>query len=140
MSDEKPQQPEEKPKIVVDEDWKAQAQAEKEKLAETDQAGGAPAGTGAAAAARGAGRELPPASFVSLVGSLEAQVLFALGAIPTSRGERYRDLELAKHHVDVLGVLEEKTRGNLTDEEKRTLDDTLYRVRMAYVETAGGGI
>ena len=49
---------------------------------------------------------------------------------------RYVDLDLAKHHIDILGLLEEKTKGNLTDEEKKLLDQALYEVRMQYVQIA----
>ncbi|KKK79638.1 hypothetical protein LCGC14_2831470, partial [marine sediment metagenome] len=53
-------------------------------------------------------------------------------------GRRYRNLQLAKHHVDTLAVLETKTQGNLTDDEKKLLDNALYEVRMAYVQAAQG--
>ncbi len=43
---------------------------------------------------------------------------------------------LAKHHIDVLGVLEKKTKGNLTAEEKSILDQALYEVRLRYVQVA----
>jgi len=133
MGNEGPDKAEEQPKIVVDEDWKAQAEAEKERLA----AGAdAPPG-GGAAAGRG---DLPPANFLTLVSSLMTQVLFALGALQDPRGgRRPADPALAKHHVDTLAMLEEKTRGNLTDEEKEALDGALYEARMAYVRVAQGG-
>lgn len=140
-----------KPKIVVDEDWKHQAQAEKQRLAdETQKAGaGGPAAGAAGAAAGGQAkgrrgaeqeeREIPPASFGTLVSGLVTQILFALGMIEDpSSGRRYRDLDLAKHHIDTLAVIEDKTRGNLTDEEKKMLDNALYEVRMAYVQVAQG--
>ena len=129
-------------KIVVDEDWKAQAEAEKQKLAEKEKAAAAPAATPAAAPeeggeAEGGERALPPASFATLVSSIVTQALFAVGAIEDPRtGRRYLDLGLAKHHIDTLAVLEEKTKGNLTDQEKRLLDAALYEIRMAYVQAA----
>jgi len=123
----------EKPKIIVDDDWKAQARAEKEKLAEeTDSA--ADAGD---AAGGGRPREIPAASFSVLVSSLVTQTFFALGAIEDPQsGKRYVDPNLAKHHIDMLGVLEDKTRGNLTDEEKKLLDRAIYECRMQYVQVA----
>jgi len=133
------------PKIVVDEDWKAQAQEEKRRLAEQERATRAPSPVGgrmdqAAPGAAGATRELPPASFATLVSSVVTQILFALGAFPDPQtGRRYRNLALAKHHIDVLGILEEKTKGNLTPEEKQLLDGALYEVRMAFVQAAQGG-
>jgi len=133
MSDSNPDNAgKEKPKIVVDEDWKAQAEAEKQRLAEQEEAGGA------GAAAAGGPRELPPASFATLVSSQVTQILFALGALADSQGRRFRNLDLAKHHIDTLAVLEEKTKGNLTEEEKAMLDNALYEVRMAYVQAAQG--
>lgn len=145
MSEDKPEtQDGEKPEIVVDEDWKEQAQAEKEKLAQQDK--GAAAGPAAAAEAAEpaeAGersRSLPAASFAALVSSIVTQIMFALGAIedPQTR-RRYRDMALAKHNIDMLGVLEEKTKGNLSEEEKRLLDQALYEVRMQYVRLAQVG-
>jgi hypothetical protein len=43
---------------------------------------------------------------------------------------------MAKHQIDILGILEEKTRGNLTPEEKQLLDTALYETRMRYVSVA----
>ncbi|HET6428064.1 MAG TPA: DUF1844 domain-containing protein [Phycisphaerae bacterium] len=130
MSDSKPEgEGQGKPKIVVDEDWKAQAEAEKQRLAQQEKA--APAGAGKA-------RELPRASFATLVSSQVTQILFALGALADAQGRRYRNLDIAKHHIDTLAVLEEKTKGNLTEDEKKLLDNALYEVRMAYVQAAQG--
>jgi len=131
--DKKQKQGQEKPKIIVDDDWKAQAQAEKEKLAEHAEAPGAPEEKGRP---RGP-REIPPASFVTLVNSLALQAAIALGGMQDPRTKKVLvDLDLAKHHIDTLSVLEEKTKGNLTDEEKVTLDQALYETRMAYVQMA----
>lgn len=131
---DQPQQ--EKPKIIVDDDWKAQAQAEKQKLDEEIRAKQAE-GKAAGAPAAGGPREMPPASFSTLVGSLAAQALLALGGYEDPRTKRRLvDLELAKHHIDTLAVLEEKTKGNLTDEEKKALDGAMYEARMRYVEFA----
>ena len=143
MTDEKPSDNQgDKPEIVVDEDWKSQAQAEKDKLSEEPPAGEAAAapGAGAAAAAEGAPETpLPPASFASLVSGLVTQIFFALGAIEDPQtGQRYRNLPLAKHHIDTLAILEDKTQGNLSDDEKQLLDKALYEVRMQYVASAQG--
>ncbi|GAH24193.1 unnamed protein product, partial [marine sediment metagenome] len=53
------------------------------------------------------------------------------------QGKREPDLEMAKYNIDMLATLEEKTKGNLTEEEKRVLENTLNEVRMAYVKVAG---
>jgi len=131
------QQGDPQPKIIVDDDWKAQARAEKEKLAQQveqskEAAGGAQAGV--AGSARG---EIPPASFSTLVSTIATQALMSLGGMQDRRtGQRIVDLDLAKHHVDTLAVLEEKTKGNLSDEEKQLLDQALYETRMQYVQIA----
>ncbi|MHC4983995.1 MAG: DUF1844 domain-containing protein [Planctomycetota bacterium] len=134
MAEEKEQkkekQAEEKPKIVVDDDWKAQAQAEKEKLAEQAEREGGRAGTPGP-------RELPPPTFATLVNSLAMQAMLALGGIQDPKTKRtIVDLDLAKHQIDTLCVLEEKTKGNLSEDEKKSLDQALYETRMAYVQMA----
>ena len=135
-----------KPKIVVDDDWKAQARAEKEKLAEQveggERAGDEAAGDEAAGGAAPAGepRDIPPASFSTLVTMLATQALLAMQpATDPNTGKPARNMDLAKHQVDALAVLEEKTKGNLTDDEKALLDQALYQVRMQYVQVAQVG-
>lgn len=129
-------------KIIVDDDWKAQARAEKEKLAAEQKAKAAeksaesPAGADPSAAGAH-GQELPPASFTSLINTLASQALFALGAVPDPMTQkRYVDLDLAKFHIDMLKVVEEKTTGNLTEEEKQMLNTTSYELRSSYIAIA----
>jgi len=127
----------EEPQVVIDEDWKAQAQAEKERLARMEQQADSSATSQQTRQEQSPSRSLPQASFTALVSSLMAQVFFALGMIEDPKThKRYRDLELAKHNIDLLAMLEEKTKGNLTEEEKKVLDEALYEVRMAYVRAA----
>jgi hypothetical protein len=144
---------EEKPSLHIDTDWKKQAQEEKKRLAEEEQKkrqsepapkptsspGSIPgAAPGRATSPRGAGaqRELPEPSFATLVQSILTQVLFYLGDIATRGGEPMVNLDLAKHHIDTLNILEDKTKGNLSDDEKRLLDAALYESRMRYVSVA----
>ncbi|QDU71900.1 DUF1844 domain-containing protein [Mucisphaera calidilacus] len=124
----------EAPKIIVDSDWKAQAQAEKQKLADQAKAKEETAG-GAAAGAPG---QLPPASFETLMSSMATQALMSLGAFADRRtGQPIPpDLQMAKFHIDLLGVLEEKTKGNLSDEEAETLKMTLHELRLQFVHMA----
>ena len=61
------------------------------------------------------------------------QVLFYLGDLAPRGGEPTVSLDLAKHHIDTLGILEAKTKGNLSPEEQRLLDAALYETRMRYV-------
>jgi hypothetical protein len=121
-------------KIIVDEDWKQQAQKEKEILAaqektekeKTQQRDGARRGP------------LPKGDFAALISMLVTQALFALGVLQVEGQEKKEpDLELAKYSIDMLETIEEKTRGNLTKEEQKVLENTLSQVRMAYVKLAG---
>jgi Domain of unknown function (DUF1844) len=75
-------------------------------------------------------RELPPVTFSSFVVSLAASAMRNLGDGPD--GEI--NLPLAKHSIDVLGVLHEKTKGNVDEEEARLLEAVLYETRMKYLE------
>ncbi len=137
MAEDEKTDAQESPKIIIDDDWKAQAKAEKERLSkEVEQA----VEQQGAAGPRG----LPPASFATLVNTLATQAALALGGMEDPRTRRRLvDLDLAKHHIDTLAVLEQKAKGNLTDEEKSLLDQALYQTRMLYVEmsqrVAGAG-
>jgi len=131
-SDDKKTDDREKQKLHVDADWKAEAQAEKERLAEDVERGSAeqqPTGPEQ--------RPLPQPTFTLLVQSLATQaLLFMSDERDPETGRSIRNLEVAKHNIDLLEVLEEKTKGNLTEEEKKMLDTLLYQVRMAYVTAA----
>jgi hypothetical protein len=84
-------------------------------------------------------RLIPPATFLTLVTELAIQVMMNLGEIPNPvTGEPRADLEHAKHTIDLMGVLQEKTRGNLNEEEERALNQYLYDLRMKYVRAVGG--
>lgn len=138
---------EEQPSLHIDTDWKKQAQDEKRKLAEQEQKKAAeaaatapPPGAAAgrrpgAAGGRGA-REMPPASLATLVNTLLTQALFYLGELAPQGGEPVVNLDMAKHQIDTLNLLEDKTRGNLTEEELKILDTALYEARMRYVNVA----
>ena len=117
------------PKIHIDSDWKAQAQAEKQRLAEKSKQTAADKPKGSAPGG------LPPANFETLVSTMVSQALFAMGAIPDpSTGQRMQHLDLARFHIDMLGVIEEKTKGNLTEEEKTMLSQTVYELRSRYIQ------
>jgi len=138
----------EKVSLHVDADWKKQAQEEKRRLAEQAAAKvkdspaplGAPTASAAGAPeARSSARaraQMPAASFSTLVQSILTQALFYLGDLTTRGAEPTVNLDMAKHQIDLLGILEEKTRGNLTPDEQRVLDTVLYEARMRYVSVA----
>jgi uncharacterized protein DUF1844 len=79
--------------------------------------------------------EIPGIDFATFVMSLASSVLVHLGELehPDTR-ERTANLPLAKQTIDILGMLREKTRGNLTQEEAQVLDNLLYDLRMKYVD------
>ena len=117
------------PKIQVDTDWKAQAQAEKERLAKQEQEKQAQRGE------TGRDRGLPPADFRTLVGTLASQAIMGLGAMGDPKtGRIVVDLDGSKFAIDLLGVLEEKTRGNLTSDEAGELTQVLVELRNRYVQ------
>src|SRR5437660_7076731 len=75
-----------------------------------------------------------PASFVSLIMSLASNAAASLGMMPHPvTGETGVDLKTAKHWIDVLGMLEEKTHGNLDQQEAQALEGLLADLRMQYV-------
>lgn len=119
-------------KIIIDEDWKSQVETEREQLKQKPDE---PADDGEAQPpSPGATGEIPPASFPFLVSSIATQVMFAMGQIPDpNTGQAMVDLELAKHHIDMLSVLDEKTKGNLSDDESKMLTEALHQLRMAFV-------
>ena len=109
------------PKLYIDDDWKQEAAKEKERLAETTEVGGE--------------YGLPAPSFAGLVNLLAMQAIVGLGGMAGPGGQEIPpNLELAKHHIDLLDVLDKKTAGNLDANEKTIMDSTLHQLRMAYVE------
>ena len=81
---------------------------------------------------------LPEVTFSNFVFSLSTQALIQLGEIqdPESKETR-KSLPLAKQTIDLIGMLQEKTRGNLTKEEEALVDSALYDLRMRYVKASG---
>ena len=75
-------------------------------------------------------RALPPVSFSSFVVSLATSAMTNLGQGPSPEV----DLELARHSIDLLSLLRDKTKGNLDDEEARLLETVLYETRLKFME------
>jgi hypothetical protein len=147
-------------KIIIDEDWKSQAQAEKEELlkktsatestlpesaslesasqetasgASTTPEDAAPAGASSAAEAAQRG-PLPPPSLASLASMLAMQAMVSLGVVPNPlTGKAELDADQARHFIDTIEMLEQKTAGNRTAEESSILTGMLNELRMAYV-------
>ncbi|MGB7068554.1 MAG: DUF1844 domain-containing protein [Pyrinomonadaceae bacterium] len=76
-----------------------------------------------------------PASFVNFLSTLATNAAAALGAVPhPATGQRTLDLDTGKYWLDVLGMIKEKTNGNLHVQEARLLDGLLGDLRMQYVQ------
>ena len=77
---------------------------------------------------------MPEVTFSTFVMSLNTSVLYHLGELPDPEsGETFVNLDLARHAIDTLVVLEQKTKGNLTDEEAELMRNILYDVKMRFV-------
>jgi hypothetical protein len=124
-------------KIIVDEDWKSKVEAEKEALKHVADAPAASATASASATTPSEPpreMQLPPASIETLVSMLATQASIELGQGADPKTENAREhFAIAKHFVDLLGVVEEKTKGNLTPDEAKMLDAVLHDLRMAYI-------
>jgi len=117
----------EEKKIIIDEDWKSQVEAEKEAFAKQP-----PEEDGHQSA-------LPAASFEMLVTSFATEAMMALGQIPHPVTQQVAfDRDHAKYAIDTLGVLQAKTKGNLSKEEDAMLEGILYQLRMAFVAITTG--
>ncbi|MGW8286658.1 MAG: DUF1844 domain-containing protein [Desulfobulbales bacterium] len=77
---------------------------------------------------------MPEVTFTAFVISLNTSALFHLGEISDPvTAEKNQDLVLAKHTIDTLKLLEDKTKGNLNDEERDLLKNIIYDLKMRYV-------
>jgi hypothetical protein len=119
--------------LHIDSDWKEEAAREKEKLAAQEQAKQETAGPGGAAADR-------PLSVLDIMEMLGIQAMVGLGAMQGADGQRIpANPPAAKLYIDLLDILVEKTKGNVTEEESRAMQTALYELRMSYVQVATGG-
>lgn len=136
----------EKPRIIIDEDWKSQVQAEKEALAKQKQQ--PPVEPSAAPASpvpdhpaqQHVSQEhgpLPPATLAALVTMLATQALALMGQFPLPGSDKPEvHLDEAKHFIDMISMLDTKTAGNRTPEESQLLENVLHELRLGFV-TAG---
>lgn len=114
-------------KIIIDEDWKSQVEKEREEFeSQPEKETTAPEQLGPG--------EIPPASFPMLVTSIGTQAMMALGQVadPMSGKPMYHP-DLARHHIDTLVVLQEKTKGNLTEDESLMIDNFISELRQVFV-------
>lgn len=120
------------PKIIVDEDWKSQVEREKEELKTQAQAGQEEAQDTSSEE-----YPLPPASLTVLLSTLATQAMMGLGMFPDpASGKPTVNRPMAKHFMNTIAMLEEKTKGNLDSEEAAQISDSLHQLRMAYMATA----
>ena len=129
----------------IDESWKEQVEQEKQRLEREGPAAKPGAGKtseelpGTRQEMPGAREELPEARFDLFVSGLAMDALIALGDAPHPVTKKQAaNLSQARYLIDMLGILEEKTRGNLSVDEERLLKDLLYQLRMRYMAKAGG--
>ena len=123
-------------KIIVDEDWKAEAQKEKEILAAKEDA----ERQEKEKEKQQPQPELPPADFPSLISMIATQAFFSLGLLRAEEDkEPTINLKLAQYNIDMLGVIEQKTKGNINDDEAKMLESTLHQLRMAFVKVSEKG-
>ena len=110
-------------KLFIDEDWKSQVEREKEELEHAPEE-----------ASQAEPGQIPPATFATLVTSIGTQALMMLGQIadPASGQAMYHP-DLARHHIDSLVVLQEKTEGNLNEEEKEMIDQFINELRQIFI-------
>jgi hypothetical protein len=118
------------------------SEEEKAKLREEEgaKAGQGEAGEAQPGAASGAEQQipLPDLTFASFLVSLSSSAFISMGQMPNPQtGQQEKNLPLAKQTIDLLGLLREKTRNNLTSEEENLFDHLLYDLRMAYIKEAG---
>jgi len=83
-------------------------------------------------------RRLPPPDFTTFVYSLSTSALMQLGEIENPEtGRKQTNFQLAKHTIDLLEMLKEKTENNLTEEENKLMEGVLYDLRSCYCKVKG---
>ena len=122
----------------VDESWKERVESEKHQLAKPSPPGQAAAAQPVREEPRGVEAGVPEARFDLFLSGLAMEALMALGDAPHPQTRKsMTNLPQARYLIDLVGILEEKTRGNLSVDEERLLKDTLYQLRMRYLAKTG---
>jgi hypothetical protein len=124
-------------KLYVDEDWKSQVEREKNEATRTSQGETAPETAAKSSSSADSNAPLPPADLSFLIGTLYLQGAMALGLLPNPISNKSEtDRQRAKHAIDLLTVLQQKTEGNRTADESAELEGVLHQLRLAYVGAA----
>lgn len=82
-------------------------------------------------------KALPPVDFTTFVLSLATSALVSLGEVQGDEGEK-PDMPLARQTIDTIAMLQEKTKGNLSGEEERLVNQVLFDLRMKFIERSSG--
>jgi hypothetical protein len=115
-------------KLYVDEDWKSQVEAEKAADAGEKQ-------ETEPATEKRPSEPLPPPSLTFLASTLYLQGAISMGLLPNPLSDKSElQLDRAKHAIDMLAMLQQKTEGNRTPEESEEIEAMLHQLRMAFVE------
>lgn len=130
----------------VDESWKEQVEKEKqtpqEKQSSTEATAqpiepAAPEGEPVAVSPEG---EMPQARFDLFISGLAMEAMVAMGDIPhPTTHQQTINLPQAKYLIDLIGIIEQKSQGNLTVDEEKLMKDAIYQLRMRYLSKAGAG-
>lgn len=131
--------PGDKPKIIIDEDWKSQVQKEKEALQtpQSNEPARPATAAGGEPSAQSEQPQYPPATLPVLLSTLAAQAMIGMGQIPHPASNKPEvDLGAARHFIDTLAMLEQKTTGNRTPEESALLEQVLHELRMVFVSVS----
>jgi len=113
----KPEEEPKRPEAGIREEEKTEPEAEPEKIEETP---------------------LPKINFSTFIFSLNTSALLHLGEVPDpATGKQQADLPMAKQTIDLIAMLEDKTRGNLTSDEENLIKHILYDLRLRYVQKKG---
>ena len=83
--------------------------------------------------------QMPPIDFSTLIMSLATSAVMAMGKAPDPHtGQVSKDMVMAKQNIDIIAMLQGKTKGNCTKEAEHLLEGILYELRMLYIEAQGG--
>ncbi len=120
------------PELHIDEDWKSKVKAEDaaldQKLGSKKEASPTPSPSEP---------QFPPADFQGLLLMLSTQVMMGLGMLPPSENAKPSiNLPMAKYFIDLIAVLSDSTKNNLSADDRQILDQTLSQLRIGYVEVS----
>lgn len=117
-----------KPKIIIDSDWKNEAEREKEELSKGGEE------------AQAQGEPLPEPDFVQHCASIATHAMILLGAVPNPMtGKQEFDPAYSRHLIDTIVMLRDKAKGNLKPQEEQTIEQLVGELRVAWLSIAGKG-